>query len=270
MASSAAAGREPLDIDEDEAYWVKRQPFFESRTTSSLSDWMESWAKPRGIFAESAITATVSHFLTDEHNHCVSLLDAIDPGDGSKVIYLVLLLLLYFDGPKFGSGLAFMYKKGVARRGCTHFNIMMNHKYIYPEGVHPQRLSAVISDKGSAPPRCRYQTPFRKYYIINPGLSARYPEGFEGPRLVSGLGGQGKTVPETVQGDAAYRYDRFNVEIYTLGSLHKNEPLAVPVLNVLGHLFSLSLYRRLTPVDEGVLVELMRNGLHLTRRALSR
>ncbi|KDQ17700.1 hypothetical protein BOTBODRAFT_29859 [Botryobasidium botryosum FD-172 SS1] len=360
MADSSVAGlsenRDPFAINEDEAYWVERQPFLESRgyqlRPRYRPGWEETWAKNKDTLAETAISARMpaakvmdatrtsdgevvvlkklhriddakeveitryfsqERFLHEERNHCVPLLDVIDPEDETNIIYIVLPLLLYFDEPIFESvddavdfvrqmleGLAFMHEKGVAHRDCARFNIFMDYKHIYPEGIHPQRIRLAKNGEGLAPSRRRHQVPFPKYYFIDFGISVHYPEGYEGPRLVTGIDGQDKTVPEIAQGDPAYTYDPFKVDICILGNLFKNELLAnfrgleflAPLADRMTaqepadrpsaaeaielfqaaqrRISSLSLYRRLTPVDEGFVAELIRGGLHLTRRVLSR
>ncbi|KDQ17703.1 hypothetical protein BOTBODRAFT_29861 [Botryobasidium botryosum FD-172 SS1] len=360
MASSpaveATATIPTNDLNSNELFWVRYQPFFESKgyqlRPRYRPGWVRSWAETQDFSAEDAIGPSLpslkvldatrvsdgrvvifkkidriqgakeveitrylsqESFLNEEHNHCVPLLDLLDPGNESDFIFLVIPLLLYYDEPEFESvddavdfvkqtleGLAFMHEKGVAHRDCARFNILMDYEYLYPEGFHPQRPGIAKSGKGLAPSRRRHQVPFPKYYFIDFGLSERYPEDYEGPRLVTGLEGQDKTVPEIARDDPTYLYDPFKVDIYTLGNVYKNEllsnfrgleflaplanrmtsedpadrPSAVEALELFRtsrkRLFPLSLYRRLTPVGQGFAVALIRDGLHLTRRAISR
>lgn len=101
---------------------------------------------------------------------------------------------------------------------------MMDGTQLFPRGFHPQRPSFAVDASGSATVRRRYQVPFPRYYIIDFGLSTWFKEGHEGPRLVTGIDGQDKTVPELSD---TVPYDPFKVDICTLGNLFKVELLAV-------------------------------------------
>jgi len=241
-------------------------------------------------------------FLADSRNHCVPLLDVLDPGEGEHV-FLVIPLLRNFENPELESvedaidfvgqtleGLAFMHEKGVAHRDCARYNIMMDAKDIYPEGFHPQRTFLTVDARRRAPVRRRHQVPFPKYYLIDFGLSTR-------SHTAEGKDGQDKTVPEF---ENAKRYDPFKVDIYTLGNLYKNDLLSkyrglsflAPLVNRMTskeptdrpsaaealELFescrervsSLTLYRRLTPVKQNFVVGLVFEGWHLGRRVTSK
>jgi len=245
-------------------------------------------------------------FLSDERNHCVPLLDVLDPGEG-KEVFLVLPLLRHFDDPELESiedavdfvkqtleGLIFMHEKGVAHRDCARFNIMMDAKDIYPEGYHPQRDFLTLDASRDALVRHRYQVPFPKYYLIDFGISKRFMEG-QG-HTAEGTDGQDKTVPELT----SFKYDPFPVDIYIMGNVYKNELLSkyrgllflVPLVNRMTsteptdrpsavealelfqscqkRVFSLNLYRRLTPAKQNLVVGLIREGWFLGRRVTSR
>ncbi|KDQ20889.1 hypothetical protein BOTBODRAFT_26901 [Botryobasidium botryosum FD-172 SS1] len=248
-------------------------------------------------------------FQADERNHCVPLLDVLDPQNGN-IVFLVIPLLRDFEDPKLLSvedaidffrqtleGIAFMHEKGVAHRDCARFNIMMDAKDIFPSGFHPQRTYLTPDASHWAPVRPRYQVPFPKYYFIDFGISTRFLEG-ESP-LVTGTDGQDKTVPE-FKANGAPAYDPFPVDIYILGNVYKNDllsiypslaflrplvdrmtltepterPSAIEALGLLEgcrrRLFSLTLYRRLSPVKENFIVGFVRAGWHLGQRATSR
>lgn len=100
----------------------------------------------------------------------------------------------------------------------------MDAAQLFPQGFHPQRPSLAADGSDFAPVRRRYQVPFPKYYIIDFGISTWFKEGHEGPRLVTGIDCQDKTVPELSD---PVPYDPFKVDIYTLGNLFKLELLAV-------------------------------------------
>ncbi|KDQ12538.1 hypothetical protein BOTBODRAFT_176475 [Botryobasidium botryosum FD-172 SS1] len=253
--------------------------------------------------------------LSEVHNHCVLLLDILDPEDGSNIVFLVVPLLRYYDQPQFESledavdfirqtleGLDFMHEQRVAHRDCARFNIMMDPKHLFPEGYHPQSPDRSVDAHWAAPRRRRYQVPYPKYYFIDFGLSVLYSEDYQGPRLVTGTDGQDQTVPELLRAtqDPQYQYDPFKIDIYTLGNLYKNEliskyrglsfltPLAdrmtseeptdrpsagealILLQSCQRQIFSLNLYRQLIPIGQGFMEGLIREGLHLARRATSR
>lgn len=169
---------------------------------------------------------------------------------------------------------------------------MMDAKDMYPEGFHPQRTFLTLDASRWAPVRRRYQAPFPKYYLIDFGLSERFLQE-EGTRMVTGEDGQDQSVPEL---SATKPYDPFKVDIYTLGNVFKTElvlkyrglsfltplidrmtsmvptdrPSATEALALLQNcqkrVFSISLYRRLTPIDQNFAVSFVREGWHLGRR----
>ena len=101
---------------------------------------------------------------------------------------------------------------------------MMDAKLLYPKGFHPQRTSLTPDAQRIVYPRHRFQASFPKYYFIDFGISAWFKEGHVGPRLVLGLDGQDKSVPELSLEEG---YDPFKVDIFTLGNVYKNDLVSV-------------------------------------------
>ncbi|KDQ19914.1 hypothetical protein BOTBODRAFT_51285 [Botryobasidium botryosum FD-172 SS1] len=243
-------------------------------------------------------------FRSDKRNHCVPLLDVLDPGAGDDA-FVVLPLLRKFDDPKFESikdavefikqmlqGLVFIHENGVAHRDCGRWNIMMDASKLYPQGFHPQRPNLSIDAQGPAKARRRASAPQPKYYFIDFDLSSRFDDA-TAPRLVTGRHCQDRTAPELSD---RVPYDPFKLDVYILGNvfhrclLSKYNSLAFlsPLVNrmisrtpdqrpsapdalaefreCMRSLSCLALHRRLvTPIPESFSKRLAQNGVHLVR-----
>ncbi|KAI0065668.1 hypothetical protein BV25DRAFT_1913128 [Artomyces pyxidatus] len=165
---------------------------------------------------------------SDPRNHSVSLLEVLEPPDGSEKIS-VTPLLRPFDDPRFetfGEAVAFfdqifeclqfLHEHHVAHRDCTVNNIMMDGS-MYPDSFHPIVVDRRRDWKGKAKHYTRTQRPLR-YYFIDFGLSDIFkPE--DGPPLVQPVRGGDKSAPEH-SGDNYYvLHDPFPTDVYYLGNL---------------------------------------------------
>lgn len=93
-------------------------------------------------------------------------------------------------------------------------NIMMDARPLYPTGHHPVQLNYSLDLLSPVSPLPRAGRNIR-YFYIDFGLSARFPEG--SPSLVIGDVGRNADVPELSD---TVPYDAFKVDIFSLGHLY--------------------------------------------------
>ncbi|EJD41494.1 hypothetical protein AURDEDRAFT_68697 [Auricularia subglabra TFB-10046 SS5] len=169
---------------------------------------------------------------SDPRNHCYPLLDVLLPPllDGERTLILVFPLLRRVFDPDpetieelllcisaLAEGLAFMHEHNVAHRDVHFRNVMMDATHLMPEGWHPWMHDWIYPPGGKARALkilSRSRVPV-KYYLIDFGLSVQFPT-FEERRLVTGLGGLNRGLPEQ---SATVPYDAFAADIRMFGDM---------------------------------------------------
>lgn len=109
-------------------------------------------------------------------------------------------------------------------------NIMMDPKPTFPNGFHPVLHRRNRNFMGPAKHFTRTARP-SKYYIIDFGLSIKYPHDTPNPRAIPIFGGD-KSVPE-FQRDPCGIYNPFPTDVYYLGNLIRKEFIQVRRLMIL-------------------------------------
>jgi hypothetical protein len=100
---------------------------------------------------------------------------------------------------------------------------MMDATKLYPDSFHPWEQEYTREYRGKAKHHTRTERP-PKYYLIDFGLSRRYPADDKAPRDLPVRGGD-KTVPEFKNYDTPH--DPFSTDIYYIGNMMKEEFLQV-------------------------------------------
>lgn len=195
-------------------------------------------------------------------NHCVPIYEALKaPGEDTTVLVMPLLRkcmdppfetvgeVIDFLGQVF-EGIRFMHQHRVAHRDCHAPNIMMNADAMYPGGFHPVAQDKSPNWKGRAKHFSRTKRPPR-YYIIDFGISIRFPLSDASPRARAVWGGDGDRPPEIQQQGA--EYDPFPADVFYLGNIikhHFTEGRASPeVKKKMGFTFLESLAADMTNSD---------------------
>ncbi|KAJ7028523.1 kinase-like domain-containing protein [Mycena alexandri] len=180
------------------------------------------------------LSAPGSEISQDPTNHCVPLLDVLQPPNDADLQILVMELLRKCDSPPFDTvgevvdffnqifeGLQFMHKHLVAHRDCSSNNIMMTSRGMYPDGFHPQyQTSSLDMKKSVTHSMTRTQRP-PKYYFIDFGISVRLNA--EERRSALPIVGADQTVPEYQNDGHVDPQDPFATDIYFLGNLIREE-----------------------------------------------
>ncbi|KAI0358593.1 hypothetical protein OH77DRAFT_1449137 [Trametes cingulata] len=164
----------------------------------------------------------------DPRNHCVPIYEVLEsPSDGDVTI-LVMPFLRPYNAPRFDTigeaielfrqlfeGVQFMHEHRVAHRDIMNANVMMDPTGLVSEPYHPllPHLSYDGRRKVSTSTRTRHPV---KYYLIDFGISRRYPADCASPREPPIWGGV-KTVPEFQHSNEPR--DPFPTDIYYLGNL---------------------------------------------------
>ncbi|KAJ7490146.1 hypothetical protein B0H11DRAFT_1803966 [Mycena galericulata] len=177
---------------------------------------------------------TSESLINDPKNHCIPLLDVLEPPSIPGTQLLVMKLLRQYHDPHFDTigeavdfvrqifeGIQFMHKHSVAHRDCGSLNIMMDGQNLYPNGFHPRLQFRNPNFVGKAKHFTRTQAP-PKYYLIDFGISLRFPPDVTRPMALPIEGGD-RSVPE-FEGDGVFEpTDAFATDIYYLGNLIRNE-----------------------------------------------
>ncbi|KIK75717.1 hypothetical protein PAXRUDRAFT_113073, partial [Paxillus rubicundulus Ve08.2h10] len=166
----------------------------------------------------------------DPANHCVPIIDTFQDDEEQNVHYIVMPLLRRFDHPAFETvaevldfmkqvlqGLEFMHHNRVSHGDCVAANIMMDAKYLYPDGWHPIMIEETPNLMGTLRPRNRSDVEV-VYYFIDFGLSTLHPS--EETLFVMGGTARDKTVPEF---KSDMPYDPFKADIFILGHMFQTE-----------------------------------------------
>ncbi|KAJ7782445.1 kinase-like domain-containing protein [Mycena maculata] len=172
-------------------------------------------------------------------NHCVPILDVLDIPDIPNKRIIVMPFLSSYDKPRFDTfgeaieffrqifqGLQYMHKNNVAHRDCNALNIMMDAKPLYPVPYHPTQQKRRRDWKGLLPVSylTRTQKPV-KYYLIDFGLSRKYPPGVRAPLEPIILGGD-KSVPEfraKPGEELPLECDPFPTDVYYIGNVLRTD-----------------------------------------------
>ncbi|KAG6910423.1 hypothetical protein DXG01_010778 [Tephrocybe rancida] len=184
---------------------------------------------------ELALTKHMSSgaFVSHPRNHCVPILDIIDPPEGSHTAFIVMPFLFELDFPSFETigevveccrqifeGLLYMHENNVVHGDCKRDNIMADTLHLFNAPPHPVRsymkrdFSGIISK-----PVPRTLRPV-KYFLIDFDLSKVYrPE--DAPFLRDPPWGGDSTVPEH-QIPGGPPCDPFAVDVYCLGNVVKH------------------------------------------------
>ncbi|KAJ7186164.1 kinase-like domain-containing protein [Mycena filopes] len=178
---------------------------------------------------------------SDPDNHCIPLLEVLHPPDDEDGVILVMRLMREFDKPEFDTfgeaveffrqmfeGLRFMHRNGVAHRGCTGRNIMMDGQHLFPDGVHPRYQTLTPNRRGLAKHYTRTQRPV-KYYLIDFGISTAFRPGEA--HSVYQILGRDRTVPEFIPIEdlppdtpvSVLLHDPFPVDVYYIGNMIRRE-----------------------------------------------
>ena len=103
----------------------------------------------------------------------------------------------------------------------------MNADAMYPGGFHPVAQNKAPNWKGRAKHFSRTERPPR-YYIIDFGISIRFPLDDSSPRARAVWGGDGDRPPE-IQRQGA-EYDPFPADVFYLGNIIKHHFTEVQLL----------------------------------------
>ncbi|KAF8069047.1 kinase-like domain-containing protein [Lyophyllum atratum] len=162
-------------------------------------------------------------------NHCVPILDVIQPTEGSKYAFLVMPLLFRIRITPFETmgevveffrqlfeGLQFMHENNVCHGDCKYDNILADTLCLFDAPPHPCKPSMKRDFSGrTSKPASRIRKPV-KYYLVDFGLSNIY-QPKDAPHLEEPPWGGDKTVPEFLVPDPA-PCDPFPVDVYCLGN----------------------------------------------------
>ncbi|KIJ20445.1 hypothetical protein PAXINDRAFT_7683 [Paxillus involutus ATCC 200175] len=173
----------------------------------------------------------------DPANHCVPIIDHFEDDEEEDIHYIVMPLLRPFNHPVFETvaealdfmkqvlqGLKFMHDNRVSHGDCVAVNIMMDAKYLCPNGWHPIAIEETPDLKGILQHRKRSDVEVA-YYFIDFGLSTRHPEGQT--QFVTGGTARDRTVPEF---KLEVPYDPFKADIFILGHMFQTEFLTQTTL----------------------------------------
>jgi len=189
-------------------------------------------------FSDHPLEVEIAHYLTSPplseslDNHCIPISETMSILDVEGWSIAVMPLLRRFDRPRFDIygeavdffrqifiGLRFMHQNHVAHRDIIGNNIMMDAAPMYPVPYHPVRLYKTRHWLGTARYYTRAQRPV-KYYLIDYGLSRRYPPEDEAPLEDIIIGGD-KSVPEFQ--NPTDPCNPFHTDVYCMGNLVRTD-----------------------------------------------
>ncbi|KAG6818246.1 hypothetical protein H0H93_006568 [Arthromyces matolae] len=168
---------------------------------------------------------------TDSRNHCVPILDVIQPKNGSNFAFIVMPLLFPSDLAPFQTigevveymrqileGVQYMHQLNVAHADCKWNNILGDLSPLYRHPPHPFRSGKRRDFKGYT--RVAFSRTARpvKYYLIDFGLSKVYQN--NETRLMTPPWGGDKSVPEHLIPNAP-PCNPFLVDVYCIGNVIK-------------------------------------------------
>ncbi|KNZ77211.1 hypothetical protein J132_06206 [Termitomyces sp. J132] len=168
-------------------------------------------------------------FSSNPRNHCVPILEVINPPEGSHTAFLVMPCLFDVDFPSFETmgeavgffkqvfeGLLYMHENHIVHGDCKSDNIMADTACLFDSPPHPwkRRMKRDFSGRVSNP-TSRTLKPV-KYFLLDFGLSQAY-RSEDAPFLRKPPWGGDRTVPEHLAPDAS-PCDPFAVDVYCLGN----------------------------------------------------
>ncbi|KAG6835155.1 hypothetical protein H0H93_004373 [Arthromyces matolae] len=162
-------------------------------------------------------------------NHCVPVLDVLDPLPGSRKAFLVMPLLFNHEYVEFETigevvdfcrqifeGLEFMHTNNVIHGDCKWNNTMADALCLFSSPPHPVYPFKRRNHRGYTSVRSRTKKPI-KYFLIDFGLSQFCPPE-EAPHLREPPWGGDLSVPE-FSFPGPPRCDLYAVDIYCIGNL---------------------------------------------------
>ncbi|KAG6835590.1 hypothetical protein H0H93_016720 [Arthromyces matolae] len=171
-------------------------------------------------------------FTSNPRNHCVPIIEVLEPREGSSIAYVVMPLLYDPDHPAFETigevlsfwkqmieGLHYMHEKLITHGDCKFGNFMADTQHLFDSPPHPSRLRMRRDFSGPSKQLASRTLKPVKYYLIDFGLSKVYqPE--DAPFLRQAPWGGDKTIPEfrDLAYDDAPLCDPFAVDVYCLGN----------------------------------------------------
>ncbi|KAI0310988.1 hypothetical protein OF83DRAFT_1152991 [Amylostereum chailletii] len=181
-----------------------------------------------------ATMLSASDLRDDPNNHSVPILETFSDDQDPSISYMVMPFLRRITGPAFSTvgevidfvdqvlaGLVFMHEHHVAHRDCSEPNLMMDASAMYPLGFHPV-YDRYLPDGRT--PASRTMLPRSaagvKYYFVDYGISSSYIPPEQPIKLVTGLPGRDRDVPELSD---TIPYDPFKVDIFTIGNVLRTE-----------------------------------------------
>ncbi|EMD33669.1 hypothetical protein CERSUDRAFT_159918 [Gelatoporia subvermispora B] len=186
----------------------------------------------------------ISEFFASEplasnpRNHCVPIIEVFQDPDAEQYEILVMPFLRLWRDPFFNTigefvdffgqiceGLLFIHEQHVAHRDIGVLNIMMDPEPMFPNFFHPTKQDRNRNFRGKAKYLSRTRRP-PKYYIIDFGLSRKYPADDPAPRELPIIGGD-KSVPEHQDDKYSDACDPFATDVYCLGNLIQKRLLQV-------------------------------------------
>ncbi|KAJ3002778.1 hypothetical protein NUW54_g5662 [Trametes sanguinea] len=177
---------------------------------------------------EIAQMFSIEPLASNPHNHCVPVYEVLESPTNSDTVFLVMPFLRAYNDPRFDTvgeamacikqlleGVHFLHNQRVAHRDIMNLNFMMDPTPMISETWHPHIPHRSYDTRRKVTVSTRTRHPV-KYYIIDFGISRRYPADCVSP-LEDPIWGGIKTVPE-FQGSDEPR-DPFPTDIYYVGYL---------------------------------------------------
>ncbi|KAG6835758.1 hypothetical protein H0H93_014934 [Arthromyces matolae] len=186
-------------------------------------------------------------FTSNPRNHCVPIIEVLEPREGSSIAYVVMPLLYDPDHPAFETigevlsfwkqmieGLHYMHEKLITHGDCKFGNFMADTQHLFDSPPHPTRLRMRRDFSGPSKQLASRTLRPVKYYLIDFGLSKAYqPE--DAPFLRQAPWGGDKSIPEfrDLPYDDAPFCDPFAVDVYCLGNYLRQTFLDVRIVKFL-------------------------------------
>ncbi|OSD07005.1 kinase-like protein [Trametes coccinea BRFM310] len=178
--------------------------------------------------AEISQMFSTEPLASDPHNHCVPIYDVLESPLNNDVIFLVMPFLRDYNNPRFATvgegvecvrqlleGVHFLHQQHVAHRDIMNFNFMMDPAPLVSEPYHPHMPTRSYDTRRKVKVSTRTKHPV-KYYLIDFGISRKYPADCASPREDPIWGGI-KKVPEFHKSNEPC--DPFPTDVFYVGYL---------------------------------------------------